>query len=288
MTTTTTTTTTTIASGKSEILEFTPFSEHANAAAASSQMFQLQPANIRQYDPTWMTERLDDIMGSVSSIVFNNDREKQIKSNQPKTTTSSSPTRRKNPRKNRSTKVASPSVKKAWSQQPTTPRRHPSSVSTDKSSSSSSTIQSSEEQLMIESMTPARGGKALEGEEETPEEEQEQQQQDDATINMTPFEVEVSSLQTGADVIRFFARHGDECPVRFFYLQRPTGALDGIKIRPYDLIVVMVGQIAASELEFPPLPFGLEKSECFTMSPKGVVHLEPGKYIRIICIYIVR
>ena len=54
------------------------------------------------------------------------------------------------------------------------------------------------------------------------------------------------------------------------------GALDGIKIRPYDLEVVMVGQIADSDLEFPPLPFVLEKTECFTMSPKGVVHLEPG------------
>lgn len=216
----------------------------------SSKMFQLQPANVKQYDPSWMSERLDEIMGNVSG-----------------SQTSTSPTK-KNPRlKTRTTKVASPSVQKKWAKLPNTP------VS---SSSNGGTSNNDIHGMTVESVPSSPERRKTRIEEENGEEEKQVNENYMMQEMTSPFAAEVLSLTTGDDVIKFFARHGNECPVRFFYLKRPIGALDGIQIRPYDLEVVMVGQIADSDLEFPPLPFILEKKECFTMSSKGVVHLEPG------------
>jgi len=246
----------------------------------STQMFQLQPANVRQYDPAWMTERLDEIMDLVpaSSIAKKHGMQQ-------------SPTKRnaapgvgaliKNPRKNRTTKIASPSIKNKWAQTPSTPRR-PNNAANTSSKMTVESVQSSPNRRKTNH--PENDDEEEENFRKTEENEVKNDTQTDEsnlTLNeemmaTTPFAAEVLSLKTGDDVIRFFARHGNECPVRFFYLKRPPNALNGVKIRPYDLSVVMVGQIADSDLEFPPLPFYLENTECFTMSPKGVVHLEPG------------
>ena len=243
----TTTTTTTGRKGNTSAERMTSFVNQV-----SSQMFTLQ--NTSDFDPAWMTERLDQIMDNVSG-----------------SQTSASP-QKKNPRlKNRTTTLASPSVQKKWANAPNTPLGNQHNQGNYRPNNGGS-------RMSIESVPPSPT-RSNQGKGAAPES---MLLDDAATTNnvldetTSPFAAEVLSLKTGDDVIKFFARHGNECPVRFFYLQRPVGALDGIKIRPYDLEVVMVGQIADSDLEFPPLPFVLEKQECFTMSPKGVVHLEPG------------
>ena len=75
----------------------------------------------------------------------------------------------------------------------------------------------------------------------------------------------------------FFARYGHECPIKFVFLQRPPNALTGVVLKPYALNIVMVGPVAESALEFPPIPYSLTNEEVFTMTSKGIVHVVPGE-----------
>jgi len=70
-------------------------------------------------------------------------------------------------------------------------------------------------------------------------------------------------LKTGEDAIAFFARYGSTTPVKFVYCNRAdraSGARDDY--RPYDLVVV---------------PRKKVKSEYFTISASGVVHIQPDE-----------
>jgi hypothetical protein len=72
-------------------------------------------------------------------------------------------------------------------------------------------------------------------------------------------ENEVAGVRTGDDVVSFYAKHGQDTEVRFFYCNRaPETAQD---FRPYDLIVVPREDVAP---------------EYFTMSATGVVKIGPG------------
>lgn len=64
-------------------------------------------------------------------------------------------------------------------------------------------------------------------------------------------------LMTGEDAITFFARHGNNTPVKFVYCNR---AELGDEFRPYDLVVVDRKKV---------------NSEHFTISAAGVVHVQP-------------
>lgn len=66
-------------------------------------------------------------------------------------------------------------------------------------------------------------------------------------------------LQSGEDVIAFFARHGEASPIKFVHLNR---ADTGDIFRPYDLVVVDQDKV---------------QPEHFTMSAKGVVHVCPNQ-----------
>jgi dynein heavy chain len=238
----------------------------AFADRVSDGMFQLHPANVRQYDPAWMTDRLDEILDMVPSSAIaarNAAKSPGKKSRAPTAKTNASPATSRGNGK--------------WADEPGSPRRNRRPKRGDA--------------MSVQSVPATDGDKLYQGQEEEEEEEEEggsdaynstQQPPDDGgatdqgQVATSKFAAEVLSLRTGDDVIKFFARHGDECPVRFFYLKRAAGSMGGVKIRPYDLDVVMAGPIADSDLEFPPLPFALEREECFTMSPKGVVHVEPG------------
>ena len=79
------------------------------------------------------------------------------------------------------------------------------------------------------------------------------------------------------DAMAFFARYGHECPIKFVFLKRPENALSGVVLKPYDLNIVMVGPVAESSLEFPPIPYSLTNEEVFTMTAKGIVHVVPGE-----------
>eukprot|EP00741_Cyanophora_paradoxa_P024436 tig00022075_g23593.t1 len=70
---------------------------------------------------------------------------------------------------------------------------------------------------------------------------------------------ESEELKTGNDAIAFFARYGQNSPVKFVYMNR---ARTGDNFRPYDLIIV-----SREEVE----------PEHFTMSASGVVHIRPGE-----------
>jgi len=70
--------------------------------------------------------------------------------------------------------------------------------------------------------------------------------------------VDPADLRTGADAIAFFARHGQQSPIKFVYLNRGK---TGDNFRPYDLVVV-----GRDEVE----------PEHFTMSASGVVRIQPG------------
>ena len=171
----------------------------------TQEMFQLQPANVRQYDPAWMTERLDEIMDLVPSSSISkknqmNDTTKATKSNSPKQQQQS------NPRKNRPTKIASPSMKK-WAQTPSTPRRgidmHKMTVESVPTSPPRTSANQQEEQEEEVFMATNASAELVATNSMSATE----------MVATTPFAAEVISLTTGDDVIRFFARHGDDCPV---------------------------------------------------------------------------
>ena len=65
-------------------------------------------------------------------------------------------------------------------------------------------------------------------------------------------------MKTGDDAVAFFARHGNNTPLKFVYCNRSDS---GEAFRPYDLTVV---------------PRKAIHSEYFTISASGVVHISPG------------
>jgi len=69
----------------------------------------------------------------------------------------------------------------------------------------------------------------------------------------------LSQLRTGEDVMTFFVRYAENCPVKFLHLNPVRHAT---KFQPYSLVVVPEEEV---------LP------EHFTMSAKGVVHVCPGR-----------
>merc|ERR1711865_642049 len=130
-----------------------------------------------------------------------NDTTKATKSNSPKQQ------QQQNPRKNRPTKIASPSMKK-WAQTPSTPRRgidmHKMTVESVPTSPPRTSANQQEEQEQEEVFMATNVSTELVATNSM-----------SATdmVATTPFAAEVISLTTGDDVIRFFARHGDDCPV---------------------------------------------------------------------------
>jgi dynein heavy chain len=69
---------------------------------------------------------------------------------------------------------------------------------------------------------------------------------------------EIMNMKTGDDAVTFFARHGNNTPLKFVYCNRSDS---GDNFRPYDLDVVPRKRIAP---------------EYFTISASGVVHIKPG------------
>ena len=45
----------------------------------------------------------------------------------------------------------------------------------------------------------------------------------------------VPGIETGEHVVEFYAKYGQDSPVKFFYCNRAKGA---VRFRPYDLVVV--------------------------------------------------
>eukprot|EP00899_Mesostigma_viride_P020786 jgi/Mesvir1/28709/Mv19680-RA.1 len=69
---------------------------------------------------------------------------------------------------------------------------------------------------------------------------------------------ELDNIHTGDDAVEFYARHGQESGVKFFYCNKADTGLD---FRPYDLVVV-------SREEANP--------DYYTISSSGVMHIQPG------------
>ena len=72
-----------------------------------------------------------------------------------------------------------------------------------------------------------------------------------------------ANVNTGDDVIEFYARHGHDSPVKFFYclLKDDPAAFSSPYFLPYDLTVVSRDDVG---------------SEYYTMSASGVVHMKAG------------
>jgi len=80
-----------------------------------------------------------------------------------------------------------------------------------------------------------------------------QEDREEALLN------EMKLLKTGEDAIAFFAKHGDQSDLQVIHC---VSHVEEGKFRPYDLVVV-------DEKE--------KGNEYFMISPKGIVHVSPGK-----------
>ena len=85
------------------------------------------------------------------------------------------------------------------------------------------------------------------------EEEEEEEVQEEGS-----WDVEAAGLQSGEDVVAFFAKNGAQCPVKFITLNRSE---TGTQYRPYDLDVVSPRAV---------------HTDHYTMSRHGIVHVRPG------------
>lgn len=81
-----------------------------------------------------------------------------------------------------------------------------------------------------------------------------QEDREEALLN------EMKLLKTGEDAIAFFAKHGDQSDLQVIHCV--SARVEEGKFRPYDLVVV-------DEKE--------KGNEYFMISPKGIVHVSPGK-----------